>query len=391
VARDIQLSLLADARENAGWLPRWPLASADTNVMTGDPGPPFLADGWSKGLLAGHEEEAFGVLWRNATQVPPASVGTNGRLGNPSYLRAGYVAQDPSQPHKGGDNDVHHGASATLEYALSDCATGLMAEGLGHRRKAATLRRRAQNYRTIWDAGHQEFRARLPSGRWAPLTDDAGGGFHEGGPAQYRWLVPQDMAGLVGLLGGGHAAAGLLDAFFAGGDVRRWSIGPYAYYGSQTYNPNNEPDLHVPWAYAWTDQPWKTSAIVRAAQGLFSPEPEGLTGNDDLGTMSAWYVLSALGLYPVTSAGATYVLNAPLFRHATVRAGDRTLTIDAPAASDANRYIQGVAVGGVPSTRTWVSHAELLRAGALRFDLGSAAGAAWGTGAGDAPPSPCGG
>jgi predicted alpha-1,2-mannosidase len=389
VARDIQLSLLADAEQNRGWLPRWPLASGDTNVMTGDPAAPFLVDGWSKGLLRGHEAEAFRVLWRNATQVPPPDVGTAGRVGNPAYLRRGFVPLEPASVPKGGDDDLHHGASATLEYALSDCATSLMARGLGHGRRAARLAARAQSYRAVWDARHGTFRARRGSGRWAPPAGGRGTGFHEGGAAQYQWLVPQDMAGLVGLLGGRAAASAKLDAFFAGGDVSRWGATPYGYYGGSTYNPNNEPDLHAPWAYAWTGQPWKTSSVVRAAQTLFSPTPEGLTGNDDLGTMSAWYVFSALGFYPVTSGGATYVLHAPLFPHAKLRAGAGTLTVDAPAASAANEYVQGVRVGATDWRRTWISHAQLLRAGSLRYDLSARAGAPWGTAPADAPPSPC--
>jgi predicted alpha-1,2-mannosidase len=399
VARDIQLSLLADGEENGGWLPRWPMGSGDTNVMTGDPATPFLADGWSKGLLRGHEERAFRLMWRNATGVPPDHVGTRGRAGNPTYLRRGYVPKGQARTGKGGDDDLLHAGSATLEYALSDCSLGMVAAGLGHRRKAAELIRRGRNYRSIWDAGHGMFRARHESGRWAPLSDELGSGFHEGAPAQYQWLVPQDMAGLVGLLGGRRRAATQLDGFFAYDDLlrdpvdtarRRWVTGPYAYYGRDTYNPNNEPDLHAPWAYAWVGQPWKTSTVVRAAQALFGSRPDGMTGNDDLGTMSAWYVFAALGFYPVTSGAAAYVLHAPLFAHATVELGERTLAIDAPATSYAAPYVQALQVGGSPWSRAWISHDRLLRAGSLRFDVGARAGAAWGTAPRDAPPSPCG-
>jgi predicted alpha-1,2-mannosidase len=390
VARDMQLSLLADAEQNRGWLPRWPMAAGDTNVMTGDPAAPFLVDGWSKGLLRGHEAEAFRLLWRNATGVPPAQVGTLGRVGNPAYVRRGYVPQAATRTAKGGDYDLNHAGSATLEYALSDCTTALMAKGLGHRRRAAQLSRRAQNYRSVWDARIGAFRARLPSGGWAPRASRPGTGFHEGSPAQYQWLVPQDMAGLVGLLGGRDRAAARLDRFFAGGDVRRWITEPYDYYGRTTYNPNNEPDLHAPWAYAWMGRPWRTATMVRAAQSLFTPQPGGLTGNDDLGTMSAWYVFASLGIYPVTSGGGTYVLHTPLFPHATIRAGAHTVTIDAPATSAANPYVQGLRVGGQAWSKPWISHARLLQAGSLAFAVGARAGAPWGTRPQDAPPSPCG-
>jgi predicted alpha-1,2-mannosidase len=400
VARDVQLSLLADAQQNGGWLPRWPMASGDTNVMTGDPAAPFLVDGWSKGLLRGHEEEALGVLWRNANRVPPWRVGTLGRIGNAHYVRHGYVPHDPSEQTKGGDGDLEHGASATLEYALSDCSVAMMADGLGHPRKAATLYARAGNYRSIWDPRSNVFRARTREGGWvASAAGVRGSGFHEGGPWQYRWLVPQDMRGLVEMLGGRRRAAADLDHFFsypslltdpAGAARRSWVSGPYAYYGSNAYNPNNEPDLHAPWAYAWVGQPWKTSDVLRAARTLFAPRPDGLTGNDDLGTMSAWYVFAALGFYPVTSGGADYVLHAPLFPHATVQLPrGRTLTIAAPGASDSNRYVQGLRVGGRDWRKPWLAHEDLLRAGTLGYTVGSRAGASWGRDPEDAPPSPC--
>ena len=389
VARDVQLSLLADAQENGGWLPRWPMASGDTNVMTGDPAAPFLADGWSKGLLRGHEQEAFRLLWRNATRVPPPQVGTLGRTGNPGYIRRGFVALSATGSVKGGDYDGHHSASATLEYALSDCSSALMGDRLGHPWRAAQLYRRAQSYRSIWDARHGAFRARLANGRWGPRASRQGNGFHEGGPAQYQWLVPQDLGGLVGLLGGRDRAAAKLDRFFAGGDTRRWVTDVYDYYGRTTYNPNNEPDLHAPWVYAWVGRPWRTATMVRAAQSLFAPEPQGLTGNDDLGTMSAWYVFASLGLYPVTSGSATYVLHTPLFPHAAIRAGTRTVTIDAPGTSPESPYVQALQVGGRPSSRAWITHARLLQAGRLDFRVGARAGAAWGTRPQDAPPSPC--
>jgi predicted alpha-1,2-mannosidase len=402
VARDIQLSLLADGRENGGWLPRWPMAYGDTNVMTGDPATPFLVDGWSKGLLAGHEEEVFQMLWRNATGVPPRQNATLGRVGNPTWIRSGFVPQDPSHEPKGGDDDLHQGGSATLEYAAADCSLSLMARGLGHTAQAATLARRAQNYRRVWARGMGTFRPRTRDGRWLkPFSATTGPGFHEGGPWHYQWLVPQDMAGLVGLLGGRSAAASELDGFFAYGDLlkdpagtarRKWVTGTYAYFGKDRYNPNNEPDLHSPWAYAWTGQPWKTSDVVRAAQTLFTAGPNGMTGNDDLGTMSAWYIFSALGFYPVMSGDRSYLLHSPLFPHATVQLGaGGTLAIDAPAAADpAARYIQGLHVGASGWSRTWLSHDDLLHAGTLTYDLGRQAGAAWGTQPADAPPSACG-
>jgi predicted alpha-1,2-mannosidase len=233
----------------------------------------------------------------------------------------------------------------------------------------------------LWDDRLKTFRPRGADGRFLdPYDPTSGAGqFHEGGAYQYRWLVPQDPQGLIGLLGGRAAAARELDAFFAYPQLLRdpartarsaWIDDPYDYYRARTYNPNNEPDLHAPFLYAWAGQPWKTSTVVRAAQTLFTTGPEGMTGNDDLGTMSAWYVLTSLGLYPVVSGGGYFALTTPQFPYATVRLpGGRTLTIDAPGVSDARRYVRAVAIGGRPVRRAWLTRAAVLAGGRLAFEV----------------------
>jgi putative alpha-1,2-mannosidase len=205
----------------------------------------------------------------------------------------------------------------------------------------------------------------------------------------------------VGLLGGRSSAAGRLDAFFAQRRLlrnpsltarKRWVEHPYEYYGSVTYNPNNEPDLHAPYLYAWTGQPWKTATVVRAAQTLFTNGPEGLTGNDDLGTMSAWYVLSSLGLYPTMSGAGFFVLSTPRFPHAQLSLGaigsrqGGTLTIDAPHTSADRRYISTAHIDGRAIRRTWLTRAATVRGGRLAFTV-STHPTRWGTAPSAAPPS----
>jgi predicted alpha-1,2-mannosidase len=247
------------------------------------------------------------------------------------------------------------------------------------------------------------FSPRRRDGRWlAPYDPRTGAGqFHEGGAYQYQWLVPQDPAGLVDLLGGRGAAAGRLDAFFDYGALlrdpsttarRRWVEHPYSYYGAVTYNPNNEPDLHAPYLYAWTGQPSKTATVVRAAETLFTNGPEGMTGNDDLGTVSAWYVLSSLGLYPTMSGSGFFVVSTPQFPHATVSLGaigarqGGTLTIDAPGTSATRRYVASASIGGRPIRRTWLTRAAIARGGRLAFNV-SPRPTRWGMAPGAAPPS----
>lgn len=402
VARDVALSILVVQREG-GWLPRWQLLGGETNIMTGDPVTPFLVENWSKGLLAGHEEEAYQALKQNATQVPPASVPQNGRLGNPWYTAQGFAPCIPSHvPAKGGDDDLEHGASATLEYAVADASLSLMAKALGHEQDAAMFALRGQNYRSIWDKSIGFFRPRTADGSWQAPYDPSTAlkCFHEGDAYQYQWLVPQDPAGNVGLLGGEAAAAKRLDDFFdysdlltdpAGTARTKWVGAAYDYYGATAYNPNNEPDLIAPYTYLWSDHPDHTATVVHAAETLFTNAPNGMTGNDDLGAMSSWYVFSSLGLYPYMSGGQFFTMTTPQFPRVVVHVADGpqqggTLTIDAPGAGADAGYITAARVDGEPSTKSWVPDSAVLHGGTISFTVSATAGT-WGTGQTDQPPS----
>ena len=403
--QDIADSIL-DIHAQGGWLPRWSLEASETNVMTGDPVTAFLSDAFSKGLLGDRTGEAYRALWQNVNEIPPADSPFLGRAGNPWYTKDGFVPLIPGFAGKagGGDADPKFGASATLEYAASDCSLSTMASALGHDDDAAVLRQRAQNYRNIFDASTGFFRPRREDGSWwTPYSPTDSPGFHESGPWQYQWLVPQDPAGMVSLIGGATAASDRLDHFFAYEDLVKdpentvrteWISGPYAYYGADRYNPNNEPDTLAPWTYLWTGQPWKASQVVRAAQLLFTPDPSGITGNDDLGTMSSWYVLSALGLFPTMSAGGFSALDAPLFTQSTVHlAGGKTLTVSAPAARPGLQAIAGAQLNGLPWDRTYVDDSLLRDGGRLDLRLADAGpgdpAPAWGRTAASAPPSVC--
>ena len=280
---------------------------------------------------------------------------------------------------KGGDNDCRHPASATLEYAAADAALAQMAAGLGHRRDARMFAARGQNYRHLWDGRIDAFRPRTEDGAWMDPYDPATGNeqFHEGGAYQYQWLVPQDPKGMIGLLGGRAPANARLDEFFAydklladpeGTARTEWVNSAYNYYGAKTYNPNNEPDLLAPYTYLWTGQPWKTATVVRAAETLFTNGPDGMTGNDDLGTMSAWYVFSSLGLYPTMSGANFYGVSSPQFPKAKVKLGrygrqGGTLTIAAPGASAGRRYIQSARLNGRRLSRTFLRQRRSSAAG----------------------------
>ncbi len=322
-ARDMAISVIR-IDEESGWLPKWGYGTVETNIMTGDPVTPFLTNAYQQGLLHGWEDRAYRALKKNADGVPPADSPAVGREANREYLADGFAPYVKDRPHaKPGDSDYDHGASATLEYALSDAMLSRMARDLGHRADADRYAARARNYRKIFDPSTGFFRARDASGAFTGPADPAKSeGFHEGTSWQYQWLVPQDLPGMVDLIGGKQAANDRLDSFFAYGQLTEdpaktarevWVNGPYDYYNADKYNPQNEPDLIAPYTYLSTGQPWKTTDVVHAALTLFTDGPTGMTGNDDLGTMSAWNVLSSIGVFPVQPGYDTWGLSTPVF------------------------------------------------------------------------------
>ena len=395
---DMAYSLVRQAQEG-GWAPRWGYGPVETNIMTGDPITPWLVTAWSQGLLAGHEEEAYAVLKQNADEVPPADSPYNGRAANEEYIADGFVPFDEGAEGKPGDYDLQHGGSATLEYALADATLSAMATGLGHDADAARYAERSQNYRSIWDSETKSFRSRTPDGIFVTETDPANApGFHEGTAAQYEWLVQQDMPGLVDLLGGTQATADRLDKFFvydkllddpAGTARNEWVNGAYSYYGQDTYNPNNEPDLHSPYAYLWAGEPWKTTDVVRAALTLFTDGPTGVTGNDDLGQMSSWAVMTSIGLYPIVPGTDLWGLSTPVFDRVELTLDPEyypsgSLVITADGVSDASHYTQSVTAGGQAVDKAYLTGDELTQATTIDYTVGSTP-SDWATDADSAP------
>ncbi|MFF1448203.1 GH92 family glycosyl hydrolase [Streptomyces sp. NPDC058274] len=400
-ARDMAISVVK-IDEESGWLPKWGYGTAETNIMTGDPVTPFLTNAYQQGLLKGYEERAYRALKKNADGVPPADSPAVGREANQEYIANGFAPYIKGRPHaKPGDSDYDHGPSATLEYALSDAMLAEMAGDLGHEADAARYADRAQNYREIFDPSTGFFRARDASGAFAGPADPAKSeGFHEGTSWQYQWLVPQDLPGMVDLIGGQQAANDRLDSFFAYEQLLKdpartardvWVNGPYDYYNADKYNPQNEPDLIAPYTYLSTGQPWKTTDVVHAALTLFTDAPTGMTGNDDLGTMSAWNVLSSLGIFPVQPGYDTWGLSTPVFDRVDLTLDRRYyprggLTITAPGTSDTARYIQSARTDGAAYDRTYLTTESLRGLRSLAFTVGGEP-SGWGTAADAAPPA----
>ncbi|WP_329042349.1 GH92 family glycosyl hydrolase [Streptomyces sp. NBC_00178] len=400
-SRDMAISVIK-IDEDSGWLPKWGYGTVETNIMTGDPVTPFLTNAYQQGLLKGYEEQAYRALKKNADGVPPAGSAPVGREANKEYLADGFAPYIKGRPHaKPGDSDYDHGASATLEYALSDAMLGQMAKELGHEEDAERYTRRAQNYRKIFDSSTGFFRARDVDGAFTGPADPAQSeGFHEGTSWQYQWLVPQDLPGMVSLIGGTQAANERLDSFFAYDQLVKdpaktarevWVNGPYDYYNADKYNPQNEPDLIAPYTYLSTGQPSKTTDVVHAALTLFTDAPTGMTGNDDLGTMSAWNVLSSIGIFPVQPGTDTWGLSTPVFERVDLTLDRRyypegRLTVKAPGTSDSARYIRSARTDGAAYGKTYLTTEDIRGTRELSFEVGTAP-SDWGTSADAAPPA----
>ena len=412
-ARDIARTVVTIAEQN-GWLPRWGYANYETNTMTGDPVTPFLVDLWKYGALSGDEaKRAYAALKQNADHVPPAFWREEGRSGNANYIAHGFIEYDKDHAKKAMDVDQNHGASATFEYAQADCALALMARGLGEKADAQRWAARSSNWHTLWDAsivdkehgGFQGFpRPKAIDGNWyspkdKPYLPSSEDGFHEGTAWQYQWLEQQDVPTLVKAMGGAEQTQKRLDVFFALDQLltdplhaarKEWVMGAYDYYNQFRYNPNNEPDLHSPWMYTLTGAPWKTAVVLRAAQTLFTDGPAGVTGNDDLGTMSAWYLFSALGIYPGMPGSGHLLLHTPRFEHAEIDlANGKTLTIDAPGADGSKlQYIESAQIDGRAQAKVFADWDTLRRGASIRYTLTDKA-PTWGTHPSDLPPASC--
>jgi hypothetical protein len=228
-------------------------------------------------------------------------------------------------------------------------------------------------------------RDRYSDGTWTEgFSPSTGRGFVEGSSAQYTWMVYSDVVGLARLMGGNQIAIQRLDDFFRNPD------GSFDFSGvkSTKYDPTNEPDIQTPFIYNYLGAAYKTQETVRAElDQLWMNTTGGIPGNDDAGTMSAWYVFAALGLYPTIPTRADLVLSSPLFPRAVIHLGSgKKLTIEAPQASSANKYIQGLTVRGKATNKPWIPASMVEAGGTLVYALGSTPDTSWGSGPGDVPP-----
>ena len=357
--------------EQGGLLPVWELAANETNCMIGYHAVPVIADAYCKGIRGFDAEKALEAMKHSAEADS---------RGLRDYRELGYIPSD-----KDGES-----VSKTLEYAYDDWCIAQMAKALGREEDYARFIGRAQSYKNVFDPATGFMRAKINGAFVAPFDPaEVNFNYTEANAWQYSFSVPQDVSGLIGLMGGRERFAAKLDSLFSvstkmsGTELPDISglIGQYAH--------GNEPSHHIAYLYSFAGLPWKTQERARSImEGLYGAGPGGLCGNEDCGQMSAWYVLNALGFYPVTPGSDVYVIGSPVFREASIDVGGgRAFVVKAKGASKGNIYIQSATLNGKPYGKSFIRHGDIVAGGELSFVMGAAADTSWGTGAGNEPVS----
>lgn len=352
IVNDMINSLVELADESGKhYLERWEFLNAYSGCMIGNPAVSMIADAYNKGIRNFNVPKAYEYC-RNSVE----------KFGN-------------------GKKGYSNGISNTLEYAYFDWCQAQLAKQLGHTSDAALYLHRSQNYRNIFDSSVGWFRPKKLDGSWLAwpakgrLAQDYG--CVESNPYQQGWFVPHDVKGLTELLGGKEKAIADLSNFF--------EKAPVSLEWNDYYNQANEPVHHVPFLFNRLGAPWLTQKWARLIcdRAYHNSEEDGLVGNEDVGQMSAWYVLAAAGFHPVCPGDNRYELFSPLFKKATIQldpiyASGGKFTIVAKNNSPANYYIQSAKLNGKSYSKCWISHSDIVKGGLLELVMGDQPNMNWG-------------
>ena len=399
-ADGLVVSLVRDASQDGGFLPRWEYMDLSENEMGGDSADPIIADAYAFGARGYDAKEALAATVGGADTTTPAPASDGGYVERPglaSYLADGFVSSEDvsvASPTSSVSPDM---ASLTLEYATDDFSISQLARALGDRSTAMKFLRRSEGWRLLFDpstgliapksgagtvpAGWPESGFTLTNTLAAHgITGVGEWGFQEGDAAQYTWMVPQDLAGLIADLGGNAAATRTLAEFFT--QLNAGPTAPYDWAG-------NEPDLGVPFEGDYMAAPSLTErTTTRILHTLFTDAPDGEPGNDDLGALSSWAVWSMLGLYPETPGTTVLATTSPTFTSASVRLGNgKVLAVHARKEQPDASYVSSMTVDGRVWNRPWLSPQMAITGGTVDETLSTRAANGWGAAARDAPPS----
>ena len=369
---DLVRTMLAIYQQQ-GKLPIWHLMGNETNTMVGNPAITVVADAYLKGFKGFDKELAFEAM-KNSAMLDERGL---------KHVKAlGYIPADSTV----------ESVAMGLEYAIADWSLAQAAKKMGKQEDYAYFSKRGRYYQKYYDPKAGFMRGRLSEDQWRTpfnpfesvhMKND----FTEGNAWQYTWLVPQDVEGLITLLGGEKRFVNKLDSLFiAKGDLGKDAspdisglIGQYAH--------GNEPSHHITYMYSFAGQPWKTADKVRhIMDSLYTVNHDGLSGNEDVGQMSAWYVFSSMGFYPLNPANGLYVFGSPEVDKATLTVGEgKKFTLNVKNNSPANKYIQKITFNGRPYSRSYILHRDLVQGGFMEIEMGSKPSKSWGVKPADRP------
>lgn len=355
------INSLVDQTEVQGYLPIWGLWGKENFCMVANHGVSVVAEAYAKGFRGFDAERAFNAIKQTQTVSHPLKSNWE------NYMKYGYFPTDLTEAES---------VSSTLESVYDDYAAADMAKRMGKTEDAAYFARCADFYKNLFDSSTQFMRPKKSDGTWkSPFNpsqighaESVGGDYTEGNAWQYTWHVQHDVPGLIALFGGEEPFLNKLDSLFTlklettQADVTGL-IGQYAH--------GNEPSHHVTYLYALAGRPERTQELIREIfDTQYSPKPNGLCGNDDCGQMSAWYIFSAMGFYPVNPVSGEYVFGAPQLPEFVLHLADgKTFTIKAEGLSEANKYVKSITLNGEPYTKNFISHADIVKGGTLVYQM----------------------
>lgn len=368
-ANDMVISMLKHYEQSVHkLLPVWSHFSNENWCMIGYHAVPVIVDAYMKGIRSYDINKAFEAVVATSTHKNYDGIG--------AYMQYGYAPYDL----------VPNSASLTLEYAYDDWTIARFAKSLGKTTEANVYMKRALNYQNLFDKQVGFIRAKDSKGNWKtpfnPLKT-TGEGYIEGNAWNYTFYVPQDIAGYIKLTGGDAPFVRRLDSLFTmhlsdeffkeSEDIDRVGI-------VGGYVQGNEPSHHIPYLYNWTNSPWKAQEkIHHIINTKYLPKPDGLCGNDDCGQMSAWYIFSSLGFYPVCPGTNQYIIGSPCVSEAVLRLDNgKVFTVRTQGLSDKNIYIQSVLLNGKPWDKTYIWHEDIMKGGELIFRMGNKPNKRWG-------------
>lgn len=369
---DMVNSLLAFYEQN-GRLPVWNFQGSETDMMIGYHAVPVIVDAYLKGI------EGFDA--RKALDACVATANLDEYRGIGLYKKYGYVPYDVKDSY----NSENWSLSRTLEYAFDDYCIARMAEKMGDQKIAQEFFQRASQYSNVYNPGSSFMQPRDGKGKFlSPFSpDDYTEHICESNGWQYMWSVQHDVDGLIHLVGGQERFAQKLDSMFTYVPAGKEDLPIFSTGMIGQYAHGNEPSHHVIYLYNAVNQPWKTQQYAaQVMHELYLNTPAGLCGNEDCGQMSAWYVFSAMGFYPVNPVSGRYEIGTPLYPEMKLHLPQgKTFTVQAKHVSRENCYIQSVTFNGEPYTKSYLTHEDILAGGVLQFEMGSQPGKVWYTNA----------